>query len=1131
MATHQSMHSKLASLNPERLVQEETERLRKLYKFLLDITDLGLTSGRSLSTTQVGKADRPNESLVAKQWGMSKYRIFIRRVLRSIYPNLYLEEKDYHAYPEALPQLDLYRLVSILTHLGEDKQNKVISQSIQQPCDRIVVPSGGNFHLDKLKALRLFSELSRYERELLNIPWRRGEGLLQQIIKETVTPSQNLSENSLRQVYQSFIQASQELLDPPGKGELLDPFSNDFIRAQVYQVLKNYPEFSGNPDSSVVQEFQDKVEREINRIRLQSGLQYLQQSPLTSLESSKSKRQLIQHIPSTLIPRLIKSVIENEILTEQFPIFVRYLEVKKVSPLPLYIYAENEPEGLLNKDFDLNEMDAGIERQFSHSVRIYFYARVPKKLDRISGDSSEYERIEFYEEITGIGSPLSHVTAAMNRTLLWDLPCLDEKKIFPIAKQLFLSDEIIGDSHNSPVWSHCVIQLCQTDYIQGAIDEGKSYDQVDIYAEPAHGDFCGFDMLEAIAKSALNARLRGIQQLGINPQEYLSQLGQRVREVKALRKAKQALKFYPFSIRAMEGILEAELFRAHGYGSCLLDWNSSSDMIGKVPLRSMSRVACDARLCLAESLLTEGKHEAAKKHLNALVPIMDNKGSNVSDLMRAKYHLLFAQYHYHYDISPERPMIERAVYHSDRTFAVQAAERHLSKAKEFLQNRVVTCEVLDELPQSNIHPFSSLLARIYFLEARLKLTFGAYLRYDPLIDKLHAVMICLQKARICAAQDGSSDDYSNYSAFQSWIHLLLAHIDPEHKQENINWAKRLLNHAMECYAPTGELAYHDLKNHAGVISEEMELNFCHQFGGTGCEAFGHVHVQSVPFLLEKLNRNEKNFFREAQAQDSYPILELNLHVFKEKVQSAIHQKVYLFGTHASLLLMVSGLLHLTEPKDNLDLKMTINKLLAAYATSKDGGHASRDGEFLVLKRSFEAFGFDDNQVSMIQGLYPHRISFVVALSGIFLVICSLLSIMEDYSDYYSEKLSWQEFRIRHQSDFDCITSVLTDMHEENDASQSATLKGTPLQTRFNGHLEVHFSRIKAYVENTLNALECRDTRLSTIFREKSKDKKSPSSRQFLLKMRDYVLKDTAQLILGISDIVFIQSIEQDKPGI
>ncbi len=1125
-----SLSSKTEVSDVDRLLLEQEERrLRNLYAFLLSITDLGSETASALGKTQSGLSVRPNESLIAKQWGLSNYRIFVRRVLRAMYPDLYQEPGKQKEKTEGLPHLDMYRLVNILNNLGEYKKKSVQPGSSKQSKKirdgQFTLPRAGNFHLDKLKALRLFSELSLYERELLEIPWRRGEGLLQKIFTETATPSQDLSDHSLRHVYQTFIQANQELFNFSRDEVTVDPFSRTFVQGQVQKILCQYPGFSEQADESIILKFQDKVEREINRIRLQSGLQHIDGSQLSNSRQGSQSSQTIQHIPAELIPRLIKSVIENEILTEQFPIFIQYLEVKKVSPLPLYIYREDQPDGLLNQEFDLSDMDAGIERQFSYSVKIHFYARIPREKDLESNSEEDSDRIEFYEEITGIGSPLSHVTAAVNRTLLWDIPCLDERNIFPIVKQLFLSDEIIGDSHNSPVWSHCVVQLCTKDNIRAAIQTNTSYDRIDIYAEPAHGDFCGFDMLEAIAKSALNARLRCIQQMGIDPRCYLRELGQRVQEVKALRKAKGALKFYPFSIRAMEGILEAELFQKYNYGSCLLDWDVETSPTENQ--KSLSRIACDARLCLAEALLTEGKYAAAKNHMDNLISIMEDLSSHISDLMRAKYYLLLAQYHYHYDIPLERPQNISHIYHEDRNHAVQAVERALTKAKDYLNNRVRTCEVLDELPQSNIHPFSILLARIHFLEARLKLTFGAYLRYDPISDCLHDVMISLQKARICAAQDGSSDDYAEYSAFQSWLYLMLAQIDSEHRTDHLDWAGRLLDHAIECYAPTGESAYHDLKNHAGVIDEEAESHFCHTENTMGCEVFGHVHVQSVPFLLETSNRQSLSELTQGEEEGSYPILRLNFHLFKEKFHSASHKKADLFGTRASLLLMVTGLRDLVVAEKSLDLEMITYKLLGAYSISKDGGHSQREDNFLVVRRNFEAFEFDLRKISIIQGLYPHRISYIVALSGIFLVICSILSIMKSYSDYYDQNTSWTDFKEQESPHFTCINFILYDMHEEKDAGQSATLKGTPHQQRFNGHLVNHFERIKSYIEDIINILEKKDTRLGKLLSPRV-DQDNNSSSLVILEMRDYLLSDMTQLILGVADVSFMQSIVNGK---
>jgi hypothetical protein len=85
----------------------DVDREKAVYEYLLSLTDLGTAAGRRGQD----KLTKPNESSVAKQWGME--RIFVRRVLRSV-----LHEKYYANEDETpVPGLTLGKLVKILSSL------------------------------------------------------------------------------------------------------------------------------------------------------------------------------------------------------------------------------------------------------------------------------------------------------------------------------------------------------------------------------------------------------------------------------------------------------------------------------------------------------------------------------------------------------------------------------------------------------------------------------------------------------------------------------------------------------------------------------------------------------------------------------------------------------------------------------------------------------------------------------------------------------------------------------------------------------------------------------------------------------------------------------------------------------
>ena len=173
------------------------------------------------------------------------------------------------------------------------------------------------------------------------------------------------------------------------------------------------------------------------------------------------------------------------------------------------------------------------------------------------------DRLEFSEEVVGIGCVTSHITAVINRVLLWDIPVLDG--YITIAEGIHCLDEIVGGTTNSPIWTHCVARLYKREDIRQAIDSGKSCNEVITNAEVASADFCGFDLVETTAKAALHARLKLIRQTlnnqpNTSANDYITQLRNRGEEITALKRAQAALKFYPFSLKAMEGHIESTIF-------------------------------------------------------------------------------------------------------------------------------------------------------------------------------------------------------------------------------------------------------------------------------------------------------------------------------------------------------------------------------------------------------------------------------------------------------------------------------------------------------------------------------------------------------------------------------------------
>ncbi|MEC4819984.1 MAG: hypothetical protein SAK29_42950, partial [Scytonema sp. PMC 1069.18] len=456
-----------------------------------------------------------------------------------------------------------------------------------------------------------------------------------------------------------------------------------YIEALLEEYYQNIDE---NFKIQKIQNLVNKVQREINRIELQCGLRQVQS---LLRDKNPDETQLdTSSLPQSFIQHLTRSIVENEILTDEFPINLKYIEIEKTQPLPLYLKTEEQTTGVLNPRLLESSEDSedvnGVQKQFVYKIKVHFYVKFPAKYCsffpndyyEISYFNTSDKKLEFFEEITGIGSPIYNIIAVINRVLLWDIPCL--KEYLPVARNIATNNEFFGSP--SLVWSYNLVNLCKKEDIEKAIHSQKSYDEIVSSYEPAFGEYCGFDLVEVAAKAALHARLRAIKQTGINPTTYLTQLCHRVEEINALRKAENYLNFYPFSLKAMEGYLNQTIFK-NRYRDCDNEYNFTD----KSSEYFWSSVAYDAHLTITEAYLKEGLYRIAKKYLDVLKPHIESfkKGKNqfLNDLMLAKYEVCKFRYHYLTDLEDS----ESRQLHNDRSSAIQAAITSLNCAEEYLK--------------------------------------------------------------------------------------------------------------------------------------------------------------------------------------------------------------------------------------------------------------------------------------------------------------------------------------------------------------------------------------------------------------------------------------------------------------
>ncbi|MBF2047153.1 MAG: hypothetical protein IGS54_07290 [Elainella sp. C42_A2020_010] len=1125
-----SSQANLEEADRSRRDQDDQNRDKAVYEYLLSLSDLDL----SVSRRGKGKKDHdskdrekvevptPNESSLAKQWGVE--RIFIRRVLRSVLYETYYAHENREKEP--VPGLTLGKLIKILASLQTYREQLSVTD---RKVPRILTRA------EKLRALQKFFQLSTTERETLNLPVHPAEVLLQRLFEDATDPIKGIQFESAVQLYTSFLQQSSLL--PTLETETLFPhdgdrksIAKDLIRETVIHLINPYFNESGDKrKQEKTDDLVEKVEREISRIEFQAGIKQAE-----FFLGNKLKKEIQQKYAEYLTPqfvkRLARSVVENEILTDEFPIYLKYFEVEKVRPLPLYVKAAEREIGLLNPALLEHGEDEdrinGLERQVAYKVKVHFYIKLPDEYEvafphiMIIRQESGYRRLDFSEEITGIGSPLSHIIAVINRILFWDIPAI--KDYLPIPDEVLNHDESVGGSNHSPVWSYSLVRLYKFDDIDRAILQEKKCEQVAESPVAAYGEFCGFDLVEVAANAALHARLRVIQQLGVDPKQYLKELCYRVEEREALMRAKSRLSVYPFSLRAMEGELEQTIFKSRYRRK-----DKDFAFVKQEESATWSFTAYDAHLEIAEANLKEGLYRVAKKYLEAVQDYFNqNSIAFLGNAIYAKYHFCLFRYAYLSDLDdPECP-------YPDRYQAVRAAESQLEEAQKCLDRRLEKYCKLNELPQSNFHPHFHLLSRLYAHQAKLYIFFPAYTREVSRWNSLLKALQLLEKARICAARDGDPTLYAQWSAYQSWCYLMLAYRseqsqfrDPEFSQDKcIDWAKRLISHALLCYSSTGKTCYQQIKDNGGKVTEdEYDPRHSQSQGpetlATGepktrpivgkkyYESYGKTKVQIVPLIQELSGESG----RDAQIYDvQNNMLSLDMSLLKE-IRPNDWDSVYLFGSISSIILFAMGMLELCEELQNRQqlLQSIEQKALRMFtycwAIASDGTERNPDSSFpedaIVLDRVFEDATFNQSGDLLLRGLYPHRLTQFADLGKIFVAVCKLLLVISDPSVerfYTGEIQQWDEVNESVKTHLAKIVQLMAELRSNNNFPTPETLG----QQRYNGHLAEHFKNIEQYFSQLLAQL-------------KSKQLKSLD----IIDNRNKIVANIFEIIRGYSDIM------------
>ncbi|MGB5916724.1 MAG: hypothetical protein WBG63_17805, partial [Phormidesmis sp.] len=844
------------------------------------------------------------------------------------------------------------RLVEMLGTLKETLVEDY--KEYEEPYSRVLTTE------DVLIALYQLTELSPEERKRLDLPVSDKLTLLQQTLLSLQTKDGTENYEAIFKAYKEavgleFTSSGASVSNLNQVNELIE----SSVRAALSYLPKRQTRFQGqikepgNEDTIV--ELSRKAQREVRRLLVRSG-----NTQFFLVNNATSHPFIHRYLQPAFIRKLSQTVVNNERLTAQLPVYLKQVTIEARGPLPFFDTSlgvhklDSAYPRLLN--VSIQELDGNAEHvllddipdpsdyelasQEVNKLTLGFYLKIPDSYKSVAPDTFKtissdrmeaqrsYHRIDFTYSSTGVGGTLSHIVKVINTTLLSDIPCLS--RFFPIAHDVTSTQTIIRENVSSPIWAHSLVKLCHNRTVGqalGAFEESDTpYDDFSFGDPTGHGDFCGFDFLIAQAQSSLQARLQAIRNTGIDPDAYIQELCEKVERQLTLKRAWQKLKYYPFSSMAMIGTIRDTIL--------------GSTFKGRSLHRDDANIYFDAFLSIAEALFEEGAYRAGCHNLKKIETIetyardslalrgsadIDSDSCEVfSSRLIVRYLICKATYYYLYDLQENNPKYSRE-FSPDltRQQLVAKAWETLDLAEDHVKARLKKYIVIGEVSQGTFTPHYKLLSRIYLLRARL-LTF--FPRLVPKSEEwlptenfsgqqrteasIHwGKLYLLEKARLYVAADGESEAYTYYAALQSCYYLTAAYADSENVRLDPNTrAPRTLsrNH---CLVWAKRLRDHALLTYAKIgrqcynaIKEKSGLP-------NTFEPYGRYEIERLPAIFEDRGL-KKN--REVSDDNEFLTLDISLlAVNKEDIPKLTadysDKSIYLFGTNTCHLFFARGL--------------------------------------------------------------------------------------------------------------------------------------------------------------------------------------------------------------------------------
>ena len=756
-----------------------------------------------------------------------------------------------------------------------------------------------------------------------------------------------------RQNYEAFLDLYCTSISLPAAPESVSENFLEQIYDRIPEILAAIHDLPEAVSQKFVQQVEATVRQEIDKILLKSGMQHKQ-----FWNTRDHVAYVKRYLTAGFVERLVQAVAENELLMQDFPIYIRKITIEDLGTLPLPATPTAET-GLFNQDLlDLDRLVVDRRDRGSPTPRERT-AQAHRNIADLASQSAlrvtihfavqpeDGTRINFVLFSSGIGGTLSQIVKVINMALLSDIACLQDqdngRNFFPIAHDVMVNQTIVQNNTPSPVWAHSLVMLCQSDILAKAMTESSRnreicfYDQVAFGDSVGRGDCCAFDFLQTVAKSALYARLRAIKHAGVDPAQYLQDLRDRIERTRLVQESRHCLTSYPFSSLAQEGWMR-QLLVGLGY------WNKD-----EIPA-SAPQAVFEAYLVITETFLQEGMYRRAYGYLRRLKPALGRLAQqsttwyesfhnthastsqsiqfeNFSGALLVRYQLCWATYYYLLDRSHDRAApqyFDRLPPDADDRSIIHEAWDAVDKAEDLAAVRLEKYLIINEISQGTFHPHYHLLAQIYFLRLRLLLFFPQLApsapRYMPVDLRRRTTnsiyggcLYLLEKSRLYAACDGNKELYACYTAYQSCIYVMasfldreltLAHGDRESNlspQDCMKWAHQMRDHALLSYAETGRHCYYQIKEKSG-ISQSLNRS-----------VYGKYSIAEIPPIREMLNQDEE---KPGQHENGILYIDMELLSIPRECCHSLEdngdpkERIYLFGSNACYLLFARGLYHL-----------------------------------------------------------------------------------------------------------------------------------------------------------------------------------------------------------------------------